>query len=81
MAARRFPPPWSVEVTPNSINSMPATMPATCDDGDNDARDQQNDDDSRYIFHNALRAGNIGPIGKQLAAWSVKLPELLHGIG
>jgi len=57
METRRFPPPWSVEPTPNSINSMPAPMPATCDDGDNDARDQQNENDSRYIFHDALRAG------------------------
>ena len=40
-------------------------MPATCDGGDNDARDQQNEDDSRYISQDALRAGNIGPIGER----------------
>jgi len=62
--ARRFPPPWSVEVTPNCTNSMPAPMPATCDTGDNDACDQQNEDNSRDIFHDALRAGNIGTQGK-----------------
>ena len=64
MPARRFPPPWSVEVTPNCTNSMPAPMPATCDSGDNDACDQQNEDNSRDIFHDALRAGNIGTQGK-----------------
>src|SRR5262245_23564173 len=29
------------------MNSMPAPMPATCDGGDNDGGDQQNEDDSR----------------------------------
>jgi hypothetical protein len=46
-------------------------MPATCDDGDNDARDQQNEDDSRYI------SMTYRPDRKALAAWSVKLPELV----
>jgi len=39
-------------------------MPATCDGSDNDACDKDNDDDSRDIFHDALRAGNIGPIAR-----------------
>src|SRR5262249_51272194 len=70
---RRFPPPWSIEVTPNCTNSMPAPMPTTCDGGDNDGCDQHNEDDSRDIFHNALRAGNIGPI------WFGELDADLNG--
>jgi len=62
--ARRFPPPWTAEVTPNCTNSMPAPMPATCDGGGNDTCDEQNEDDNRYIFHDALRAGNIGTQNK-----------------
>jgi len=45
-------------------------MPATCDGGDNDGCDQHNEDDSRYIFHDASPRWKYRPDRKaRKCAW------------
>src|SRR6516165_3642750 len=68
---RRFPPPCTAEITPHCTNSMPAPMPATCDGGDNDTCDQQNDE----IFSMTLSALEISALRVKLTPRQPTVPR------